>query len=111
MRSKYRAYPKPGWIIKTLASLVLLALSILLLGGIVSMCSGCTSLHYKTTTKDGRVIEASSYGFLHERTIKGFEYNDEKGFLKVTAADANPDKESITALCNTINALVGAAVK
>ena len=41
MRSKYRAYPKPGWVLKTLVSLVLLALSILLLGGIVSMCSGC----------------------------------------------------------------------
>ena len=74
----------------------------------VIMLAGCTSLHYKTTTKDGRVIEASSYGFLHKRTVKGFEYDDSKGYLKVDSSDSNPDKESITALCNTINTLVGA---
>ena len=88
---------------KTLARLSLLLA--------VGLLSGCTSVQFKTTSKDGTVIEATADSFLWDRQIKGFKFDYEAGTVELESFSTNPDKESIGKLCDTVQALVNAIPK
>ena len=74
----------------------------------VVMTSGCTSVQFVTTTKDGTVIEATADSFLWDRQIKGFAFDYSKGTVTLESFSTNPDKESIGKLCDTVQTLVNA---
>jgi len=88
----------------TLLSLLLVCLAVVLL-------SGCTSVQFTTTTKEGTVIEATADSFLWDRQIKGFAFDYQKGTVTLESFSTNPDKESIGKLCDTVQTLVNAIPK
>ena len=75
------------------------------------LLSGCTSIEFETTTKDGNVITAHADSFLWDRQIKGFKFDYEAGTVELESFSTNPDKESIGKLCDTVQALVNAIPK
>ena len=109
MRSKYRAYPKPGWVIKTLASLALLALSILLLGGIVSMCSGCWQSPVNSYVVLGfqrehvEFIGGSSGSSTNPATINGHGNNGQAFAKQVNVGYKNPSTSNSNNVQGTLS--------
>lgn len=75
------------------------------LASVVLFSSGCYSLKYETTTKDGRKIQASSRGILTTRSVKQFKYNDVNGTLEVESSDSSPDRETIVKIAESISGL------
>lgn len=86
-------------------------LSVLLVCLALVLLSGCTSVQFTTTTKDGTVIEATADSFLWDRQIKGFAFDYQKGTVTLESFSTNPDKESIGKLCDTVQTLVNAIPK
>ena len=98
--------------IQAVIEFVMMSIVLLLVGlfALVSL-TGCTSVQFTTTTKEGTVIEATADSFLWDRQIKGFKFDYEKGTVELESFSTNPDKESIGKLCDTVQTLVNAIPK
>lgn len=72
------------------------------------LLTSCTTVEFKTVTKDGSIIEAKADSFLWDRQIKGFTFDYQTGTVTLESFSTNPDKESISKLCDTVQTLVNA---